>query len=356
VEAVAADTRVHLPGLAPDLRQIDPRDANLQAGLEHSFATGPARHQAFIGLDLERWRFHEVFTGDGAEVAELNYEYRQALTLQDMVSAGPWRVRLSVQRGRIPERVRVSQRSRVSAPLPATNWDAGVLYRWSPAVSVYAGSQFGIETDNRRAGLVLNDGREPPDTTLRQTQAGLKSELLDGRLALTFEAFRMREANRLLGSPGVSLVSLPGAAVNGAEFELTGRPHPGLDLHLGLALTGGRSQGNLPLGWVPARALRLLARYQLPEAVLMDARLGLAAMASSSTRVYGLSGAAGDPYLHLPGGARIDLSLERRFGPWSVNAAVSNVFDRQFYGTVSDPAAVPVLPGRRATLTATFRN
>jgi hypothetical protein len=33
------------------------------------------------------------------------------------------------------------------------------------------------------------------------------------------------------------------------------------------------------------------------------------------------------------------------------------VFDRQFYGTVSDPRSiVPVLPGRSASLTATFRD
>jgi hypothetical protein len=45
---------------------------------------------------------------------------------------------------------------------------------------------------------------------------------------------------------------------------------------------------------------------------------------------------------------------------WSVAAshctgAVSNVFDRQFYGPVSSPDSVPVLPGRSASSTATFR-
>lgn len=356
LEAASVDSRLHLPGQAPDLRRIDPRDAIMQAGVEHRFATGPVTHQAFIGLDLERWRLHEVFTGDGDVFAETNREYRQALTLQDLVSAGPWRVRLSVQRGRIPERVRESSRSRVSEPLPATNWDAGVLYRWSPAVSLYAGSQYGIETDNRRAGLVLTDGSEPPYTTLGQTQVGLKSELLEGRLAMNVEAFRLREKNRLVGVPGVSLQSVPGIAVDGAEFELTGRPRPELDLHLGLALMSGRSQGNLPLGYAPARALRLLARYRLPGSWLPDSSLGLAAMANSSTRVYAFSGTPGNPFLRLPGGGHVNLSLERRVGPWTLSAAVNNLFDRQFYDTVSDPASVPVLPGRSATLTATFRD
>ncbi len=355
LEAASIDSRLHLPGLAPDLRQIDPRDAIMQAGVEHRFATGPVAHQAFIGLDLERWRLHEVFSGDGDVFAETNREYRQALTLQDLMSTGPWRVRLSVQRGRIPERVRESSRSRVSEPLPATNWDAGVLYRWSPAVSLYAGSQYGIETDNRRAGLVLVDGRVPPYTTLGQTQVGLKSELLGGRLAVNAEVFRLREKNRLVGVPGVSLQSAPGIAVDGAEFELTGRPRPELDLQLGLALMGGRSQGDVPLGYAPARALRLLARYRLPESWLPDSSLGLTAMANSSTRVYAFSGTTGNPFLRLPGGGHVNLSLERRLGPWTLSAAVTNLFDRQFYDTVSDPAFVPVLPGRSATLTATFR-
>lgn len=356
VEAVSVDSRLNLPGQAPDLRQIDPRDAIMQAGVEHRFATGPVTHQAFIGLDLERWRMQEVFSGDGDVFVETEREYRQALTLQDLMSTGPWRLRLSAQRARIPERVRESARGRVSEPLPATNWDAGVLYRWSPSLSLYAGSQHGIETDNRRAGLVLVDGSVPPRTTLNQTQVGLKSEWLGGRLALNAEAFRMREKNRLVGVPGVSLNTVPGLSVDGAEIELTGRPRPELDLNMGLTFMTGRSQGDLALGYMPARSLRLLARYRLPESWLPDSSLGLAAMANSSTRVYAFSGTPGNPFLRLPGGGHVNLSLERLLGPWTLSAAVNNLFDRQFYDTVSNPAFVPVLPGRSATLTATFRD
>ena len=40
------------------------------------------------------------------------------------------------------------------------------------------------------------------------------------------------------------------------------------------------------------------------------------------------------------GRARVDLSLERTMGSWSLVAAVGNVFDRPFYGTVCDPRSI----------------
>ena len=369
LEAVSVDGRRHEAGrdFAQDL--IAPRDAGMQAGLEHTLVAGSATHRLFMGLDLERWHYVETFRfPDGVDDTLAIDEVRQSLLLQDLMSVGPWRVRLAVQRGVVPKHVSRGQDGRESAFPPSTNWDAGVLYRWSPTTSFYAGSQYSAEWEDRPAALTLSDGSLAPYASLRQIQVGTKSDLLGGRLALTVEAFRLRESNLLHGIEGESLQSVPGTAVNGAELELTGRPTPALDLHLGLALMGGRTPSvfvpgvpsgpGAPLGWVPAASMRLLARHRLPERVLSNTRLGLAAMVNSSTRVYSFDQATGNPVLlRLPGGARIDLSLERTAGPWSLTASVTNVFDRQFYGTVSDPTSIiPVLPGRSAALMATFRD
>ena len=61
--------------------------------------------------------------------------------------------------------------------------------------------------------------------------------------------------------------------------------------------------------------------------------------------------------LVLPGGAQLDLSLERVFGPWAVNMFVHNVFDRQLYETqASAPGTIPLEPRRNFGLTATYKS
>ena len=57
----------------------------------------------------------------------------------------------------------------------------------------------------------------------------------------------------------------------------------------------------------------------------------------------------------LPGGARLDLSLERMFRPWALNAYVHNVFDRQLYETQSSQGYIPLEPRRSFGLTATYK-
>lgn len=57
----------------------------------------------------------------------------------------------------------------------------------------------------------------------------------------------------------------------------------------------------------------------------------------------------------LPGGGQLDLSLEHRFGAWSVRAWVGNVFDRQLLANSTDTAYLPLHPGRNLAITAAYR-
>jgi outer membrane receptor protein involved in Fe transport len=59
--------------------------------------------------------------------------------------------------------------------------------------------------------------------------------------------------------------------------------------------------------------------------------------------------------LVLPGGAQLDLSLERLFGPWELNVFAHNVFDRQLYETQSSPGYIPLEPRRSFGVTATYK-
>lgn len=82
--------------------------------------------------------------------------------------------------------------------------------------------------------------------------------------------------------------------------------------------------------------------------------LGLGFRARSSSFAVSPSPALPGAQLVLPGGAQLDLSLERLFGPWAVSAFVHNVFDRQLYETQSNPGNIPLEPRRSFGLMASY--
>lgn len=367
LEAVSVDSRRHDEDALPLPRfTMQPLNAGLQAGLEHTVSLASATHRLFFGLDVERWRYVETQRSVDFDLLFRVEEFRQSLLLQDLVSAGPWRVRLALQRGWVPTHSTRGSLDRDSVFPPTTNWDVGVLRYLSPTLSLYAGAQSSAQWVDVAPGSTLQDGAPIPLTALHQVQAGFRNDLLGGRLTLSLEAFALVQSNALVGVEGLNLQSGRGTAAQGLELELAGRPAPSLDLRLGWALTGGQDLGaNLfepvvkvvrPLGWVPRQALRLLTRYRLPERVLSGTDLTLAMQANSFVRLYSFDSDA-KAELRLPGGARFDLSLARTVGPWTLTTSVGNVFDRPFYGVASDPRTIiPLLPGRSLTLTALFRD
>ncbi|HET7868533.1 MAG TPA: hypothetical protein VFL86_29330, partial [Burkholderiaceae bacterium] len=201
---------------------------------------------------------------------------------------------------------------------------------------------------------------------------GLKLDLLDERLALTLEAYRTAQTNvlssPLFGSPGNrgDFFITPGRVANGLEIDLAGRPWPALDVKLGLgfmrandrlsAMPGlAAAEVYVPAGAIPARSMHLLSRYTLPESWMPNTRLGMAARARSSSFAIPPNPALPGAQLVLPGGAVLDLSLERLFGRWALNAIVHNVFDRQLYETQSSPGYIPLEPRRSFGLTVTYK-
>lgn len=366
IEAVQSDMRRHQFNTVELVRHNRGWNAGMQWGLVGDVATGPARHKLLLALDLERWRLLEGGVNiDGVDpngVVDIRtQEFKQALLLQDQVQFGPLRLRLAVQRARTPLYDEQGFFNYTGQRALATNWDAGALYQLTPGASVYAGTQYAIENDRRdAAGFTLDDGTPAPLGKLRQAQVGAKFQWSGGRLASTVEAFRLRHTDLAYSS---SLV-LPGRSVDGLEFDLSGRLRPDLDLNLGLTFM--RGSGVLPtldglsgrtvaLAGVPTRSLSLLARYQVPDWMWAQSRLGIGLRAESS-RVAAFN--FNDPQflLILPGGTQVDLSLERLLGPWTLNAFVRNAFDRQLYGAQADPRYVPLQPKRSVGLTATYRN
>lgn len=395
IEAVESDLRESLPAASAFSFKAQRRaswwNRALQWGLIGDVDTGPVNHQLLLGVDLANWRVRildqsdfstspvELLGTDPVEVFRTDVkDVKREVLLQDQLRYGNLRVRLAAQVSRVPSynlgSLGMTADNSMQAAL-GLNWDVGALYRLSSDASVYAGSQYAVETDFIRAlgvGSGSVKGSGDPTRTL-QVQSGLKLDLLDDRLALTLEGYRTVQHNvpnsPNIGVPGRdTLFSItPRRMIEGLEFELAGRPWPALDLQMGLSLMRASDllpslpespQASLyvPAGAIPARSMTLLSRYRLPERWLGRASLGVGFRARSSS--FAVSPIPSQPgvQLVLPGGAQLDLSLERVFGHWSVNAFVQNVFDRQLYETQSSPGYIPLEPRRSLGVTAIYRS
>ncbi|HET7865477.1 MAG TPA: TonB-dependent receptor [Burkholderiaceae bacterium] len=362
------------------VRRISWWNNALQWGLVGDVDTGLVRHKLLLGVDISDWRLRFIDMPDipGAPPLQLRVDSRDVkreLLLQDQVRYGDLRVRLAAQVARVPDySVDMPGQQVPGTGQRAINWDTGALYRLVPDIAVYAGSQYSVETDVLRTlGPAIFDGTGEPTRTL-QLQGGLKVDLLDDRLALTLEAYRTNQTN----VPNAPIFGLPDAqqrpffisprrVVEGLEVDLAGRPWPALDVQLGLSLmrakdmlpsSRGAPPGGLfvPAGGIPARAMNLLARYRLPETWMPRTSLGLGLRARSSSFTIPPNPAQPALQLVLPGGAQIDLSMERTFGPWTLNAFVHNLADRQLYETqAAAPGTIPLEPRRSIGVTATYK-
>jgi outer membrane receptor protein involved in Fe transport len=368
-------------------RQSEARGGSMQWGLIGDVATGPVKHKLLLALDLDRrhserrdgaatWIVDPAtfklsvtplpeasdFGDPDALTSREKRERKRAVLLQDQIYVGNWIARLAAQTTHSSE---YYDNFPLQGP-KGTNWDAGLLYQITPTASVYAGTQYSVEIDGRAVDFPLFDGTEAPLRKLRQTQAGTKLELLERRLALTLEAFRLRQLNTLQTSadlPGTGVFAIPGRSSNGVEIELSGRATPVVDMNLGVTFIRARetvpgpdsavTQGiELPATGVPARSVSLLTRYRLPGDGPARHSAGLAFRAYSSSWAI----PPGTEQLRLPGGAQLDLSWLRTADSWSLGVSVENVFDRQLYGTQSAPGYIPLQPRRSLGVTASFMN
>jgi iron complex outermembrane receptor protein len=376
--------RARAEGLSSDLQRIQPLTAPLErrkrawlAGMQWTlgteFSTGPARHRLTAGVDVERRGQVEDGVNVGIDENDNDIlitteflELKQSLLLLDQVRLGPWRLRVGVQRTRMPFYRERGVFDLDAEPLLATNWDAGALVRLTEMVSVYAGTQYTVETDYREAGLVFEDGTPAAYTQLGQAQAGAKFDLRDGQLGLTVEAFHTRRAETTYFQVAETL---PGRATDGVELELAGRLRPGLELNLAATflrttdtvLFGDENAGVVPTAefaaaGIPRRSLKMLMRYRLPETWLSGTRVGLGMQSTSSTFVLAPDPRSALGTFTLPGGTQWDLSLERRLGSWTIQGFINNLFDRQIYATSLDARYLPLHPGRSVAVTAAYRD
>ncbi|KQV99325.1 TonB-dependent receptor domain-containing protein [Rhizobacter sp. Root1221] len=391
-ETVRLDVRRHVywpydpsRSVIMNLQRASGRFSGLQTGVTGDVATGPVKHQLLLAVDVERsrslwddgyasWNVDSTFepgqtrlsgTPDAGDLVAMkplaaSRVSRRGLLLQDQLALGDWRARLAVQQSRMSERVVVfgSEDTWYTWPT-ALNWDVGLAYQLNPFASVYGGWQSAVASDYWAAGSrERSDGSVAPLPRMRQVQAGMKFDLLDDRLALTLEAFRLQQLNQATYSGEMSgFFTHPGREVRGLEIEMKGWAAPDLEMSLGLALMRARDTvtgilvpatqlSTIPATGVPARSFNVMARYHLPEALAPGSSVGLTFRAFSSIWAIAPDAEGLVVPLRLPGGARTDLSWTRRTGSWTFGATVQNLFDRKLYGTLSTEGYMPLQPGR----------
>lgn len=364
-----------------DRHDIRMRENARQWTLVGEVDTGPVKHKLLLGKDAQVQRLAsgstsagwlvdpEVFMpgrtalpdtpafGDPLALIDMGrWRYWQSgLLLQDQLGIGPLQLRLAMRRvifGEVWEDLEVRS-------VTGNNWEVGATWQLSPSTVVYAGAQSALEAAFD-SGLTLFDGSTAPAHRTRQVQAGWKADLLDDRLSVMLEAFRMRRFGGIGHSAaleGSQAYVMPGDESKGVELEAVGRLSPSVDVALGLSLIRARVRseslndatiGEAPATATPPRSMHLLARYRLPD---RDTSIGMALRAWSHTWAASPDPDQIFPALREPGGARLDLSWKRMFGSGSFGVSVCNVLDRRLYGASTDTDFVPLLPRRSLRVT-----
>ena len=214
---------------------------------------------------------------------------------------------------------------------------AGLVYDLGPQWSVYASytSTFVPQTQYR----AFEGGALSPAEG-GNYEAGLKGELLDGRLNVAFSVFKIKKRNVAVVDEAhrgeCSGLSTSDCYRNasllrskGIDIEVGGQLMPGWEISSGFTVLSTRDDAGAPLtADAPQRILRASTSYQLPGA-WSDWKLGATVNAQSSSYV------VGPPNVVNPGHAVLDLRAAYRINrSWTAALNVGNVFDRTYWSVI----------------------
>ncbi|SHI17020.1 outer-membrane receptor for ferric coprogen and ferric-rhodotorulic acid [Pollutimonas bauzanensis] len=235
-----------------------------------------------------------------------------------------------------------NNKSRSVAPSVPTAWSQGakehqhftpyaaVTYDVGRDITVYGSyaSIFVPLTNTKADGSVLKP-REG-----RQTELGIKSEFLGGRLQASAAIFDLRDRNRAYADGAGFFVNAGEVQSRGWEVEVSGRPAPGYEIQAGYTrletkyLKDAGNEGLPSSTWEPRHTARLWGVRKFADGALKGLGLGLGVHIASENK----SGNG-------------SLAMRRQGGYAVVNALVSyklnnhatvqlnanNLFDRTYY-------------------------
>ncbi len=213
----------------------------------------------------------------------------------------------------------------------------GVVYRITPALSIYASASKGFQPN---IGLLAADGAPIAPESSNQSEFGFKALFNDRQLALTAALYEIKQRNVAVpdfdNSPSTSLfwLTVPGATARGGELELSGNITPRLSLRSNYAYLNKRAEAPDQIGIAFVRhQASLWASYRFGDSNVAGGEgwwIGGGIQARSGT--LGFLGARAVP---TPGEHRFDLNGGYQAKRWSLIAGVKNLADSRLYTTTS---------------------
>lgn len=211
---------------------------------------------------------------------------------------------------------------------------AGLVYFFRPNITGYVSYS---DVFVPQGQLTVSGGTIDPRIGA-QWEAGLKGSFYNGAMNSSLAVYRIRDTNRAMqdtDNPGFS-VAAGKAEVEGWEFEVSGRPTPGLNLSAGYAYVNSKylkdssREGTKFSLFEPKHALKTYAMYQFQDGTLQRLSVGGGVHINSGNR-----GSSESSLREQGGYAVASAQLGYRVSDsTTVGLTANNLFDRKYYARV----------------------
>lgn len=336
-------------------------DLRVDTNLDLTFATGPLKHHAILGVDYGRRTdqfsnigdydnplfdmdiYHPVYgTVPGPNPALVPYKGKDHVTqlggyIQDHIKLG--------------DRVTVTLGGRWDRATSGTGADKVVDTAFSPragfTIAVVKGVAFYgnyAKSFNPQGGYnFFNGGTLPPETGVNY-EAGFKVATPDHRLSGSATVFQLTRANVAtsdLAHPNFYVLTGEQRS-RGIELELGFNPAPGWELsaaytYLDAKITRDNdllpNGGTVRLAGIPHHIVNLWAKYSVQSGMLKGVGAGIGMHAESGTLANNyelVDPIYGRPFT-APGYTLLDLALYYDIGPWSAQINLKNALDKKYF-------------------------
>ncbi|WP_277225292.1 TonB-dependent siderophore receptor [Pseudomonas indica] len=339
-------------------RDFDWHDSITQLELRGFVETGVVEHQLLIGSEYERYTKNELLlrsrpvsridirdpvygqprppfstgpTGRSTDRHEKVDAY--ALNLQDQMRFGEKLFGvIGARYDRYEQRQEEDFRStRQSQTQDEVTPRVGVLYQFIPELGLFA---------NASRSFKPNSGADASGAAFEPEQgvgyeAGLKFDLLDGRLGMTLAAFHLTKENVLTADPNDTAFQIAAGEVRsrGVDLQLTGQPTDALRVIGAYAYVDAEvtedntlEPGSRLLN-IPRHSGSLMTVYAFQGGDLRGLELG-----GAVNYVGDRAGSASDTAFELPAYTTVDLLARYRVNEnLSLGLNLNNAFDRTYY-------------------------
>ena len=350
-----------------------------EAQLAFKFGRGPWQHRLIAGYRM-RNRLTETGGSNSFDFGTVTYDESDPEPLPDFQFgpvnsgrlkqsafmlgylgrlAGVGQISLGVQKARYSASARNGSTGTVTTSRDDPwLYNATVSVNLTPSVSVYIGTQRGLEDSGTAPDNATNRNEQLPSTRTTQYDGGLRWKFSGGQLVLNM--FQITKPYFSYGTAAL-FTQIGEERHRGIEASLTGRFGKRLQIVAGALAMQPRvfgptlpsgSQARRPVG-TPSMFLRIDANYKTD---IFGGLTPTASLQYTGTRAVSANTFAtlGGKQLMLPGVTSIDIGLRQQFTiggvPMNFRAAVSNVFDHTSWKVIA-PNVLDIDDRRRFNLT-----